>query len=83
MISATEIGLRFYAGRKIMYVIFALLLLATCLLISGCGVTINMTHYYTVNGNENRISGTVRTDSRPDITTNTTATADIPVSALP
>lgn len=55
---------------------------ALCML-SGCGVTINMTHYYTLTGNGNKISGTVRTDSRPDITTSTTATATIPVSALP
>lgn len=46
----------------------------------GCGgVRISVTNYYTVNGNDNKLGQTIRTDSKPDITATTNASATVPV----
>lgn len=50
-------------------------------LIAGCGVTIKPVTNIWVVGDNNRFSETIRTDNKPDITTD--ATASVPVSALP
>ena len=53
-------------------------------LLSGCGgINISTTNYYTVTGDSNKLTQTIRTDSRPDITAPTNMTATVPVSALP
>ena len=61
-----------------------LALIVLVLMLSGCGgINISTTNYYTVTGDSNRLTQTIRTDSRPDITAPTNLTATIPVSALP
>lgn len=58
-------------------------LVVVCVM-TGCGgINISTTNYYTVTGDSNRLTQTIRTDSRPDITAPTNMTATVPVSALP
>ena len=65
----------------LLFFLHAAIIVLIVAFLSGCGVTVNHTHYYTVMGAGNKITNTTRTDSRPDITATTTAT--VPVSALP
>lgn len=65
--------------ESFIFVFMWLAIMVLVALLSGCGVTVNHTHYYTILGTDNRISNTTRTDSRPDITTST----DTAVSGIP